>query len=296
MLNNLLVKRGSYAVAKDPGRSGRYGQPKVGWEFFGSELRRRRESAGLTQQQLGGRVFCSGAYISQFESGTRKPQMEVAQRIDAELKTDGFFERVCRQLVDSSPYTRQFADVAYLYGLAATIREYSPTFVPGVLQTAAYARAVFLGGQPFMPEDGIQARVAARLERASILEHPTDPAWWAVLDESVIRRKIGGAAVMQEQLEHIVSLVHRRRIGVQVLPFAAGHPAVEGALTLMTFEDAPPLAYSEGHRAGTVLDDPAVVTRCVSSYDLARGVALSPEESLSLIETVAEEYSDEHRT
>ncbi|GHC73471.1 helix-turn-helix domain-containing protein [Streptomyces cinnamoneus] len=273
--------------------NGRFGQSRIGWEFFGSELKRCREAAGLTQQELGRRVICSGSYIGQFETAMRKPQLDVAQRIDVELGTGGFLGRMCKELIDSSPYADCFAEAAYLEGMAATIREYAPTFVPGVLQTAAYGRAVFLGGFPFIPEDDIQARVAARLERARILDHPTEPLWWAILDESVIRRKTGGAAAMHEQLMHIASLVRRRRIGVQVVPFEAGHPVVEGTLSLMTFEEAPPLAYTEGHRTGALLDDPAMVARCVRSYDLARAVALPPAQSLSLIESVAEEYAHE---
>ncbi len=238
-------------------------------------------------------MFCSASYIGQFETGARKPQLEVARRIDAELGTDGFFGRMCEELINGAPYAECFTEAAYLYELAATIREYAPTFLPGVLQTASYARAVFLGGFPFASEDDIQARVASRLERARIFDGPTGPMWWAILDEGVIRRKFGGAAVMHEQLMHMVSLMRRRRIGVQVLPFEAGHPEVEGALTLMTFEDAPPVAYTEGHRSGALLDDPAVVSQCMRSYDLARGVALSPAQSLSLIESVAEEYANE---
>ncbi|MEU3353282.1 helix-turn-helix transcriptional regulator [Streptomyces sp. NPDC037389] len=270
------------------------GQVGFGWEFFGSELKCRREAAGLTQQELGRRVFCSGSYIGQFEAGIRRPQPEIATRFDAELETDGLFERMCRKIIGSSPYAACFTEAAYLEGLAVTIREYAPTFVPGVLQAPAYARAVFLGGFPFMPEDDIQARIAARLERARILDHPTDPLWWAVMDEAVIRRNTGGPAVMREQLMHIATLVRRRRIGVQVLPFAAGHPVVEGTLSIMTFDDAPPVAYSESHRSGVLLDDPATVSRCVSAYDRARSVALSPDDSLSLLESVAEEYAHEY--
>ncbi|MEU5051368.1 helix-turn-helix transcriptional regulator [Streptomyces sp. NPDC021096] len=282
-------------MANGSGASGRFGQSKLGWEFFGSELKRHREAAGLTQQELGRRVICSGSYIGQFETAKRKPQLDMAQRIDVELKTNGLFERMCEELINGSPYAHCFAEAAYLEGLAVTIREYAPTFVPGILQTPAYARAVFVGGFPFAPEDDIQARVTARLERARLLDHPTEPLLWAVLDESVIRRKFGSAVVMHEQLTHIVSLVRRRRIGVQVLPFEAGHPVVDGTLTLMTFDDAPPMAYSEGHRTGNLLDDPAMVARCVRSYELATAVALSPAESLSLIQSVAEEYAHEHR-
>ncbi|MFF4408578.1 helix-turn-helix domain-containing protein [Streptomyces sp. NPDC001262] len=273
--------------------AGRSGQPRIGWGFFGTELKRCREAAGLTQQELGRRVFCSGGYIGQFETGIRKPQLDVALRIDAELRTGGFFERMWRELINKSPYADSFSETAYLETLAATIMEYAPTYVPGVLQTAAYARAVFLGGLPLAPEDEIQARVAARLARARILDDPAKPSFWSVLDEGVIRRKIGGAAVMHEQLKHVIALIRKRRIGVQVMPFGAGAPVVDGSLTLMTFEDAPPVAYSEGYRTGSLLDDPATVAWCERAYDLARAVALSPEASVDLIESVAEEYADE---
>ncbi|MEU4213391.1 helix-turn-helix transcriptional regulator [Streptomyces sp. NPDC026206] len=280
-------------MANDPAGPWRYGQQKVGWEFFGSELKRHREAAGLTQQELGRRVICSGSYIGQFETGTRKPQLDVAQRIDAELKSDGFFARMCKRLIDSSPFADYFAEAAYLQGLAACIREYAPTFVPGVLQTAAYARAVFLGGFPFAPEEKIQSWVDARLERARILEHPTRPLLWVILDECVIRRRTGGGLVMGEQLMHLVALVRKRRVGVQVLPFEAGAPALGGALSLMAFDDAPPVAYTEGPKVGNLMDDPALVSESECAYALARASALSLEASVSLIQSVAEEYMDE---
>lgn len=280
-------------MAKDPGRASRYGQSKVGWEFFGSELKWRREATGLSQQELGRRVFCSGAYIGQFETAVRKPQLDVAQRIDVELDTGGFFARMCEKLIDSSPYTHYFAEAVYLESLATAIREHAVMFVPGVLQTAAYARAVFLAGLPFATDDEIDSRVATRLARARLLDHPTEPLLWVVLDEGVIRRKVGGAAVMHEQLEHVASLAQRRRIFLQVLPYAAGASPLGGMLTLMTFEDAPPVAYEEGHRTGGLVDDPTLVARARAAYDLVSAAALSPEASLSLIRSVAKEYADE---
>lgn len=280
-------------MAKDSPRPWRYGQQKVGWEFFGSELKRHREAAGLSQQELGRRVICSGTYIGQFETGTRKPQLDVAQRIDVALETDGFFARMCKELINSSPFADYFAEAAYLQGIAASIREYAPTFVPGVLQTAAYARAVFLGGFPFAPEEKIQSWVSARLERARLLEHPTRPLLWVILDECVIRRRAGDAGVMAEQLAHLAALARRRRVGVQVLPFEAGTPALGGALSLMTFDDAPPVAYTEGPKVGSLMDDPALVRDSEHAYALVAASALSLETSVALIESVAEEYKDE---
>ncbi|MCC3770795.1 helix-turn-helix transcriptional regulator [Streptomyces sp. UNOC14_S4] len=269
------------------------GQSKVGWEFFGTELKRRREVAGYTQERLGHQVFCSGSYIGQLEAAIRKPQLDLAQRIDAVLKTDGFFERMCRELIDSSPYQHYFAEAAYLEGLADTIREYAPVFMPGLLQTAAYARAVVLASVPHLSDDEVEARVRARLERQRILEDPTKPLLWVVLHENVIRCKVGGAACMSEQLLHAAALARKRRITLQVLPYEAGAPALAAMVTLMTFEDAPPVAYSEGAHSGCLVDTPERVTGIERAYDRVRAAALSPDASLALVQSVAEEYAHE---
>ncbi|MFI9204926.1 Scr1 family TA system antitoxin-like transcriptional regulator [Streptomyces sp. NPDC053048] len=280
-------------MAKDSGRAGKYGQSKVGWEFFGSELKRRREAAGLTQQELGRRVFCSGTYIGQFETGVRKPQHDVAERIDAELETDGFFARMCKELIDNAPFDNHFVGVAYLEGLAASILAYAPFFVPGLLQTEAYARAVFKAGFPLEPNENIDAWVDARLARQHIVKQPTKPLLWVILDESAIRRPIGGAEVMREQLTHLAMLARERRIVLQVMPISVGAPALGAMLKLMTFDDAPPVAYTEGAVSGRLMDDPAMVAICQRSYDLLRADAMSPDASLALIQSVAEEFADE---
>ncbi|MFI9236008.1 helix-turn-helix domain-containing protein [Streptomyces sp. NPDC053079] len=281
-------------MANGSGAVGRYGQARVGWEFFGSELKRHREAAGLTQQELGRRVICSGAYIGQFETGTRKPQLDVAQRVDEELKTDGFFARMCENLINSSLCMDYFAEVAHLEGIAAEIHAYAPVFVPGVFQTAAYARAVFKGGFPLAAREDVDSWVAARLGRQSILEHPTRPLLWTIIDENVMRRPTGSAAVMHEQLLRVAELTRSERIIMQVLPYSSGTPVLGGMVKLMTFDDAPPVAYTEGAMSGTLLDDPARVSRLQRAYDFTMAAALSRESSLALIESAAEEYADEH--
>ncbi|GAA2911910.1 helix-turn-helix transcriptional regulator [Streptomyces thioluteus] len=271
----------------------RFGSPRFGWDFFGSELKVHREAAGLTQQALGEKVFCSGSYIGQFATGVRKPQLEIAARIDVVLETGGLFERMCKELINRSPYASYFAEAAHLMGLATSIREHASTFIPGLLQTPDYARAVFLSSFPLEPEERIQMWITGRMEQGRILDSPTHPSVWVVLSESVLRYKVGGAAVMHEQLKCVASLVRKRRVGVQVLPFDAGAPAVDALLTLMTFADAPPVAYTEGPMVGNLLDGPAMVAQAVRLYDLARTAALPLGESLDLIESVAEEYVHE---
>jgi transcriptional regulator with XRE-family HTH domain len=267
------------------------GSRQTVWEFFGTELKRRREDAGITQVGLGERVFVSGGYIGQFEQAIRKPQLDVAQRIDGVLQTDGIFERLCRKLIDDPRYADYFAKAAELEALATKICEFAPALVPGLLQTAEYARAITLAMNPFAPDEYIEEKVSGRMDRARILKGATRPEYWVILHENVLRIPVGGAAVMAEQLERIAALMRERTVLVQVLPYTAGaYALMNGMLTLMEFEDAPPTAYTEAVYSGNLLDDPAVVRRAQSAYDLLRGAALSPEVSLARIESAAEDF------
>ncbi|MCP3817634.1 helix-turn-helix transcriptional regulator [Streptomyces sp. A3M-1-3] len=267
------------------------GSRQAAWEFFGAELKRRREVAGLTQAELGLRVFVSGGYIGQFEQAIRKPQRDVAERIDEALQTDGIFERMWRKLINDSRYAEYFAAVAELEALAAKICEFAPAVVPGLLQTATYARAITRAFNPFASSSHIEEKVSARMDRAHVLNSTTRPMLWAILHEHVLRVPVGGPAEMAEQLDHIAALAHDGTVLMQVLPFSAGACAVmTGMMTLMEFEDAPPTLYTETEFSGNLLDDPALVKRAQEAYDLLRAAALSPEVSLALIESAAEDY------
>ncbi|MDN3295657.1 helix-turn-helix transcriptional regulator [Streptomyces ficellus] len=264
---------------------------QAAWEFYGTELKNRREAAGMTQQELGRRVFVSGGYIGQFEQAIRKPQLDVAARIDEVLQTDGFFERMCRKLIHNSRYAEYFAAAAELEALATRLCEFAPTIMPGLLQTASYARAVILASNPFISDDHIEEKVTARMDRAHLLKNPAKPEYWVILHEHVLRLPTGGRVVMAEQLDHLLALARRRRVLVQVLPYAVGaYPLMGRMLTLMEFEDAPPTAYTEAVYSGNLLDDPALVKRVQAAYDLLRASALSSEASLALIESAAEDY------
>ncbi|RST12652.1 transcriptional regulator [Streptomyces sp. WAC05374] len=263
--------------------------------LLGAELRHARENARLSQDALGERLFVSGSFIGQLESGTRRMQPEIAAKIDDILGTNGFFQRNCTA-ANKSRYPDHFAEAAEAEAVATAIKEYAPLLIPGVLQTERYAREVFRAYQPTATEDVIDGLVEARLARAQILADPTKPLLWAVLDEAVLRRKVGGPAVMAEALRHIAGLGRRHRLIVQVLPFSVGaHTSMGGALKLMAFDDAPTLAYFEGPGTGQLEDDPATVKHYDLSYDLLGASALSPQESLALIESVAEDYAHEDR-
>ncbi|WSN67347.1 helix-turn-helix transcriptional regulator [Streptomyces sp. NBC_01361] len=263
--------------------------------MVGEELRHARERAGLTQQALGELLFVSGSYVGQMEAGTRRILPDMAERLDEALGTAGFFVRHGVK-ANRSSHPEYFAEAAEAEALATKIRQYGAMLIPGLLQTPDYARAVFLDYQPTAPDQEIDKLLAARIARARLLDNPTGPQLWAILDEAVLRRPVGGASVMAGNLRHIAHLMHARRIIAQVLPFAAGgHASQHGSLKLMYFDDAPPLAFIEAPVTGLLLDEPTVVARLELSYDLLRASALSPKRSLALIESVAQDYAHEEQ-
>ncbi|MFD9466206.1 Scr1 family TA system antitoxin-like transcriptional regulator [Streptomyces sp. NPDC060027] len=260
--------------------------------MIGAELRYARENAGLSQAELGEPLFVSGSFIGQLESGTRRLHLEYAVQLDEILGTNGFFERNCKALARSK-YPDHFAEAAEAEAVASAIRHYLPLLIPGLLQTPAYAAALFRTYRPTASDTEIEELVATRMERTHLLDDPTTPLLWVILDEAALRRPVGGPAAMAEALCHSADLAHRRRIIMQVLPFDAGaHAAMGGSLKLMEFADAPPLCFVDGVDMGKLLDDPATVARHTLTFSLLQAAALSPQASLALVESVAHDYGN----
>ncbi|MGW7004588.1 helix-turn-helix domain-containing protein [Streptomyces sp. NPDC054933] len=257
--------------------------------FFGAELRRLRTAAELTQERLGALVYLSGDTIAKVEKTVRAPTEELAQRLDAALGTDGHFQRLFELAEKSSRHPQFFALYVELERTAQRIEEFAPYLMPGLLQTEGYAREVFRAFSPYLPDEQIDKKVKARMDRAAVLD--TGAEYWAVLDEMVLREPGLPPAVMREQLEHIVSLIRQHRIVVQVLPREAGmHALRTGPLVILTVEDGTQVAYAEDMHSGQLLDGPNDLRFCRVSYDLVRAVALPPKASLELIESALEEY------
>lgn len=262
-------------------------------EQYGQELRRRREAAGLTQEELSQRAVMSRTHIAHIEAGRRRPDIEDARRLDQVLGTDGIFERFLPSL-DGKKVAEHFKEALEFEGKATVIKEYAPNLVPGLLQTKAYAHEVLGTGYPRQSDQEREKLVSTRLERARILDTFDSPELCFILDEAVLRRLVGGPAVMCEQLRHIAELASIRRIRVHVLPYSVGaHALQEGFLSLMWFDDLPPIAYAEGVNSGRVLEIPTEVRACQELYDQALGDALSHRKSLDLLRSVAEDYEHE---
>jgi transcriptional regulator with XRE-family HTH domain len=258
--------------------------------LLGAELRHAREKAGLSQEELGQLLFVSGSFIGQMEAGTRRMQPEYARLLDEVLDADTFFSRNCRA-VAKSKYPDHFAEAAEAEARASEIRQYATLLIPGLLQTETYAEAVFQAYRPAAPDIDIPSLVAARIERAHLLDDPSTPLVWIVLDEAVLHRPVGGAAVMATALLHVVDLARQGRIVLHVLPFSqGGHASMDGPLKLMGFADAPALSFVETPHLGALLDDPATVLQQTRMFHLLLGESLPTTQSLALIESVAQNY------
>ncbi|GGO57101.1 transcriptional regulator [Streptomyces daqingensis] len=260
--------------------------------FYGAELRRLREQAGLSQDQLGERVFCSGTYVGQFESAVRRPQTDVSRLFDDVLGGGEHLQRLCR-LARQSKHPDYFADAAELEKLATTISEYAPMLVPGLLQTEAYARALTRATLPFAPDDEVEEHVSARMERGCRIDRPGAPEVWAIIHEAALRVPVDGPEVMREQIDRLWELSRSHsRVVVQIVPFDAGpHPLMYGTTILMTSAESAPVAYTEGAHTGQLIDEPPMVAKFQRSYDHVRAAALSPKASLPVLASAVKDYS-----
>ncbi|MFI8813535.1 MULTISPECIES: helix-turn-helix domain-containing protein [unclassified Streptomyces] len=257
--------------------------------LFGAQVRRLRIAAGLTQAELGEMTHVVSTRITQIErSSGARPTLELARALDAALVADGL-------LIDLWPYVHReaFPDWSRAFmahsARAVSIKQYAAHVVPGLLQTRAYARALLSVGRSLRDEEHLEERLGARMERQERLAAPGRPDLWVVLDESVLRRPVGGQAVMRTQLARLLELAEEPHITVQVLPFDQGeHDAMGGSLTVLVLPDGTEAAYTEGAHYGQLIEEPEEVGRFTVTYDRLRAVALPPLMSLDMIRSVRE--------
>ncbi|MFH9490535.1 MULTISPECIES: helix-turn-helix domain-containing protein [Streptomyces] len=254
-------------------------------DYYGWELRRLREAAHLKQGQLGDVIFCTGSLIGQIETTKKVPTRDFSERVDAALGTDGLFSRLVG-LVLRSQLPTWFQPYADMEAQATYISTYQAQVVYGLLQTEEYARAVLATGMP----DDLDGLLAGRMERQRILERDQPPLAWAVLDEAVLHRPIGGREVMRNQLVRLLEFVEHRWMRIQVLPFRAGeHASLAGSFTAMRFDDDPDVAYTEDLISGHMTANPDTIKEAARRYAHLQAAALSVEESAALIARVMEE-------
>ncbi|MET7645359.1 helix-turn-helix transcriptional regulator [Streptomyces sp. NPDC005426] len=261
-------------------------------DYYGWELRRLREAAGLNQAQLGEIIFCTGSLIGQIETTKKIPTRDFSERVDAALGTDGTFSRLMG-LVLRSQLPTWFQPYAEMEARAAYISTYQAQLVYGLVQTEEYARAVLATGMP----DDLEGLLAARMERQRILERERPPLAWAILDEAVLHRPIGGHEVMRAQLLRLLEFTTNRWMRIQVLPFSAGeHSSLDGTFNLLRFDDDPDIIYTEDLISGHMTASPDTLREASLRYAHLQAAALSVEDSAALIARVMEErYGDRPR-
>ncbi|MFB6554141.1 Scr1 family TA system antitoxin-like transcriptional regulator [Streptomyces sp. NPDC056405] len=260
--------------------------------IYGDWLRQQREAADLTQQQLADMAIMTRSHIAHIEAGRRVPSKEDARRLDSALNTGNVLSSFLPE--EEAAVADYFEAARLLEAQAVAIRESAVTFVPGLLQTRPYAHAVLGTTYPPLSDEECDRRLVTRLERAKILDDPTTPVFWALLDEALLYRVVGDRRVMAGQLAYLVRLVESGRVRVHVMSRHQGaYPVMQSMLSLMWFEDQPPVAYSEGIHVAKIHNNPAVVERLQGAYYHALSDALPLRESLALLKSTAKDYEDD---
>ncbi|MBT2476723.1 helix-turn-helix transcriptional regulator [Streptomyces sp. ISL-94] len=278
--------------------------PTVSRRRLGSELRRLRESSGMTTQQVAARLLISQPKISLLENGRRliKPR-DVRDLCELYGVRD---QRRVDHLMQMARESGQqgwwnaYDDIPYgayigLEAEAAAIRFYEPLVVPGLLQTPAYARAVIAGTIPHATAEQAATRLQVRMRRQDRLRAPGHPLrLWAVMDESALSRVVGSREVMREQLDHLTHLSAQPHITMQVLPHEVGaHPGVSGQFSLLEFADATDVSvvYLERFTSDLYLEKRSDVRRYSAMYAHLQAQALSPEATRHFIEEAVRAYA-----
>jgi transcriptional regulator with XRE-family HTH domain len=269
---------------------------------LGSQLRRLREAAGITPERAGFEIRASRSKISRLENGRVKlKNRDVTDLLGLYGVTDEatrskFLALVIRSNVPdwwgeyNDILPGWFENYLGLEAAAATIRSFEVQFVNGLFQTADYARAVTGLGRKSAEDDEIERWVKLRLQRQELLSRPDPPNVWSVMDETVLRRPAGDAAVMRAQYRHLAEIAELPHVTLQVIPFAKGaHAGESGSFTVLRFEepDLPDVVYLEQLTNAFYLEQRADVERYLEVVDEISGAALTPDETTRLIEQAA---------
>lgn len=256
------------------------------WLRFGVELRKLRTYAGVSQLQLSSKLMLSRSLISGFERGTRHPNRDQAELLDRVLDTGGVLTRLWGSLANQDIYPEWFNDVVAMERESVEIREYQSILVPGLVQTAQYAEALTRASRPWADTKQVRHAVDSRVKRQEILRDG-GPLVWFVVDEIVIRRAVGSAEIMRDQLDQMLRLMDKGLIRLQVIPTGTlHHPGLCTPFRIMTFATQPPVAYAERLKGGDVIDAAGEVRECNTIFGALQAEALSPSASAEMIQQV----------
>jgi transcriptional regulator with XRE-family HTH domain len=275
--------------------------PTVRRKRLGIELRRLREHASLTCEEVGQRLDCSGTRISRIETGriSARPGdvrelLEIYGVVGTEADSLVQLAREARQKGWWHTYGRLlpnwFEAYVGLEAAAIRFRDFQSMVMPGLLQTEDYARAVLRAAPSPGSTEDIDRQVALRMERQAILDQANPPDLWVVLSESIIRVQVGGAGVMRAQLRRLIDVAERSNVTLQVLPFTtAAHVQPISPFTILEFPEIadPTVVYLEHLTGSLFLETAEEIRRYTVVFDHLRAEALGTGPSIDLIARAA---------
>lgn len=284
--------------------------PTVRLRRLASELKRARKAAGLSQDDVTAQTRISPATLYRIEKPEGRPQMRTLMTLlDLYEVSDDQRTRITalHEGADTQGWLRPYHDAlrdeynTYIQfeAEAKIVRNWEALYIPGLLQTEKYARAVIKGHLPDATRDDLEQRVRARMERQAVLtkEHPLELT--AIMDEAALRRQVGGPAVMADQLQRLQELADRPHISVRVIPYAFGaHQGMPGGFALLSFADPEDgqIVYIDSMANDSFLESDADIARYTTTFDNLRAQALSPDDSLALIAKATAELTHELET
>lgn len=276
--------------------------PTVRRRELGALLRSFRLNRGLTVDQVAGLLMCSPSKVSRMETGHRGVTARDIRDLCDIYGVDDQSERdrlttLAREGKQQAWWKSHDLDSFETYvGLeaeAASIKYYNSTIVPGLMQTEAYARAMYEAGFPRQTDERIAELIDVRLTRQQVLIGKDPLSFDGLLDEAVLHRTVGGPHVMGAQLDRIIELARLPNVTVQVIPFDIGaHPAMESTFNILEFtgEMMTSVVYIEGLGGFVYLDRPQDIARYSQVFDHLRTIALTPRESSELMLRIRTRY------
>ncbi len=282
--------------------------PSLRRRRLAAELRRLRDEASLSISDVAEKLSWQPSRISRIETrqlGITAPDLRKLLDIygvdDQDYRARlselaryanerGWWQSYPRNVIPS-----EYGDLIAVEAEAATIRSYQPEAVPGLLQTPGYARAVIRAGRRGNPAAEIDRRVEVRLERQAVLARaePPPPRVSVILNEAVLRRRVGGPEVMREQLQYLMAERDRGNVTIQVLPFDSGaHPSMVGPFTMINFLDPGDLGvvYLEHPTSSLFLEAAADIRVYEEFWDSLQGDAYSPDDTRAFLRTYSLRY------
>ncbi|MFI1155384.1 Scr1 family TA system antitoxin-like transcriptional regulator [Streptomyces sioyaensis] len=259
-------------------------EPPVSLRIFGKQSRFLREQKEMTRRDLAALIPYSESLIAMVERGERPPKPGYVDAVDSALGAGGIL-RVLIPEVAEKHHPAWAEEYVKLQAEALALHSYSTHLMHGLLQTGEYARAVFRCLRPSMEDEEIEKSVQARLVTQKLLTRKPACRITFTLEEPVLSRKIGGRAIWEEQLRHLLKLSELHNVQLQVMPLSReNHAGLDGPLTLLETLSHHTIGYVEGQRGSYFLTDPDDVSVLNHRYGTIRSQALDAEASRALIE------------